>query len=351
LRDFKSGGLLHIASLVDEWKKLGISVIIVGEKSEFSIYANTITLIKRLFALKGSYKLLGDVDFIIAPSPYPLEFFTFLKVANRFQKKGFVYFHLLPPHPLWKPLKRGVARSIVNFAYFYSAIALCKIFGFGVFLDQPQAFNLGSLRIIRDDDALKCDTSPQNVSSKDFDVFYVGRIQKSKGVLDLIKALVILGKKGLELKVVIAGEANGKKYYGKILKLKNKHHLDNVILTGAISDDLKRSYYQKSKVFVFPSYEDSWSLAVMEAAYYRLPVVAYELPAYSYLKNNYFRVKVGDIVSLANTIVDSLQSSEPSRLQIEKAQELVVGYRFDQIAKYQLSEMARDSEFKKNDSN
>ncbi|EQD71146.1 glycosyl transferase group 1, partial [mine drainage metagenome] len=56
-----------------------------------------------------------------------------------------------------------------------------------------------------------------------------------------------------------------------------------ITLFGHLSEEAKQDLLSASKLFVFPSYEEGWSLAVMEAAAYGCVPVVYDLPAYDYL--------------------------------------------------------------------
>lgn len=345
IKTFVSGGLANTYALVREWKDMGAQVHIIGEKKNWGIYSNSILALMYLITKKYPIRLNRE-DILISSSPYPLEFLTFLKLLLTNDTHGFVYFRIFPPFPLWKPFSRGVIRSFVNYFYFILIADICKIFNVGVMLDQPQAVKLGTLKIIRTNNASEIYFDTEEYAEKDNDIFYIGRIQRSKGIIDIIHALRIVKCSGINLTAVIAGEIYDKRYFEKILKLIKKYQLDNIVFPGKISDKEKASLFKRSRCFVFPSYEDSWGISVTEAAGFKLPIVAYELPAYSYLQGNYNKVKPGDIHGLAESIIKCLKNGEEIKDYTDRAKSLVLTYSNKENAIFQLNKMLEYSGIK-----
>ena len=66
------------------------------------------------------------------------------------------------------------------------------------------------------------------------------------------------------------------------------------------------------------------------------PIVAYSLPAYYYLRGNYFPVELGNIQLCAETVKQVLDDNASAMKKAMKARECVDKYSYDFIAKQQL---------------
>lgn len=106
---------------------------------------------------------------------------------------------------------------------------------------------------------------------EEFDIFFLGRLIKIKGVDDIIEAVRILKKNGKNLKVVIAGDGPERKnLQNKIRKLK----LDNIKIIGRVLEDNLCVLYNKSRICIFPSTAKEGVLTTMlEAASCARPII------------------------------------------------------------------------------
>ena len=339
--NFKSGGPAHLFMMLREWRKRGNLVEVLGVKRDFNIYSNSLAFLEDLVKRRFNKFPGSDYDIYICASPYPLDFLSFLKAARGNLERGFVYSRLIPPFLLWKPFKRGFFRATLNYFHSRLVISVCKIFNIGIILDQPQAYNFGSLKVIGNEYAVEL-SEPVDIQlseNKQWDIFFMGRIQKNKGVFDIVKAINVLRRKGLNLKAAIAGEIYDKKYFESINRYIRKFNIESIHFLGVTDDVKKVAFLKTSKLFVFPSYEDSWAIAGMEAAYFGLPVIAYELPAYSYLEGNYWKVEPGNINELAETIENCINNKSDLSRKTTIAMRLVRNYTFENIAIKELDSM------------
>lgn len=113
---------------------------------------------------------------------------------------------------------------------------------------------------------------PKNVE-KNIDVLYVGRLIQIKGVKTLIDALKIVRKEKEDLRTVIAGEGPEKNNINSYIKLNKLEK--NVELAGYIKDEELPLLYNRSKIFVAPSYAREGILGtLLEAMSCGLPSIA-----------------------------------------------------------------------------
>jgi glycosyltransferase involved in cell wall biosynthesis len=101
---------------------------------------------------------------------------------------------------------------------------------------------------------------------------YAGRIDREKGVLDLIKCGEYICRKRPDIFFVIAGEGldlNLLKQKAKELNLQ-----DRFIFLGQVGRDQIIKWYHKADIFILPSYHEGLPTVLLEAMSCGLPVIA-----------------------------------------------------------------------------
>ncbi|MER3434314.1 MAG: glycosyl transferase [Leptolyngbya sp. ERB_1_1] len=101
---------------------------------------------------------------------------------------------------------------------------------------------------------------------------FVGQVIPRKGIQVLLKACVLLRERGYEnFSLVIVGDGEERQ---NLEDLVQKHDLSRqVFWAGWIHYNQLGSYFQNSDVFVFPSLEDVWGMAVLEAMAFGKPIL------------------------------------------------------------------------------
>ncbi|WP_424597126.1 glycosyltransferase [Caldisericum exile] len=106
---------------------------------------------------------------------------------------------------------------------------------------------------------------------KIYDVLFVGRLEKEKGVDILIKAVYeIQSKQSLNLKVALVGDGSLKSEYKKLVKYLSLE--DNIKFLG-IRRDVEK-LMRLSKIFVLPSRYEGLPMVILEAMANRIPIIA-----------------------------------------------------------------------------
>ncbi|MGC8686884.1 MAG: glycosyltransferase family 4 protein [Thermoplasmata archaeon] len=338
----KGGGTNHLYRLVQLWRKKGEIVKLLNKNViSFSLISMIHESINILFS--KNYLENENFDIILVGSIYPPDFIFGLKSFLKLRKPVIIYFHHIPPPLTFHPIRRGLLRVITNIGYTKLILSISKIFNFGIFLDQPEEYNIGSAKIFKDEDSVIVMHKSQvdsvdlkNDKINDFDILVLSRVSKNKGTGDIINVMKIVREKNLKL--VHAGDIGNEKYYTKLIKKIKKLNLESQItFLGYVTEDEKEILYKKAKIFLYPSYEEGWSLAVMDAAFYGVPIVAYDLQAYSYLKGNLFKVTPGNVKELAEAIEKCLNNKEIREKYVKNAIEEVLKYDYEKIAEYQLN--------------
>jgi glycosyltransferase involved in cell wall biosynthesis len=181
------------------------------------------------------------------------------------------------------------------------------------------------------------DTNGQPVlqyGEKDIDIIFCGRFVKQKGVLDFVKVVGLLTAKNSSLRAVMIGTGP------EMIKVEGELHARNVKieLLGYLPDRDKLNLISRSKLFVFPSYEEGWGISVAEALKLGTPVLAYDLPIYKEVfAENIYTVPLANVTQLTQKTSEMLEyfKADHSAYNI-KQQKLVAA-----TAKYDTAKIMR----------
>lgn len=165
---------------------------------------------------------------------------------------------------------------------------------------------------------------------KEYDALFVGGLRSQKGIFDAIDAWHLVVRKNPSLNLYIVGKQREKEIVKRIEKLieghgltKNVHFLFDPLEGAPFIADVWKSM-KKSRMLIFPSTIDAWSITVGEALSFGLPVVGYDIFA---LRHAYgdceavIRVPIGDVNQLAAKILDLLENrTQLSKLGLDAIQ-------------------------------
>jgi glycosyltransferase involved in cell wall biosynthesis len=138
-----------------------------------------------------------------------------------------------------------------------------------------------------------------------YDGCFCGRLVKRKGIYDLIKIWQLVTCRYPNSKLVIVGD--GPEYTSLSNKLKEMNLEENIKLMGFISERDKYLIMKGSKVFIFPSYEEGWGIAVAEAIACGLNVVLYDIGTYKLVDKHVIMVEKANTSEMAEIIIDLLE--------------------------------------------
>ena len=110
---------------------------------------------------------------------------------------------------------------------------------------------------------------------KEYDVVWLGRVHRQKGIDDLLATLAMLSREIKNFRAVLVGRLDE-----LAPRLAELNLSPFVTLTGLVSEEEKFRLFKASRVFLMPSRQESWGIVIAEALACDVPVVAYDLPAY-----------------------------------------------------------------------
>jgi len=133
---------------------------------------------------------------------------------------------------------------------------------------------------------------PKYISSKISSVLFVGHVQDTKGSREVIEAARLLP--GIDF--VLAGPISA--------KISSLRIPDNVRLLGSVNYDRVQELLDEADVFLFPSYTEGFSNALLEAMARGVPVIATPVGANADMieESGGMLVRVGSVVDIVNAI-------------------------------------------------
>ena len=172
------------------------------------------------------------------------------------------------------------------------------------------------------------------VNAKQYEASYCARLVKRKGVYDLLDVWEKVLKYFPESRLVIIGQ--GEEFNGLQDAITRKGLTNKVLLSGYVPDLEKIALFKSSKIFVYPSYQESWGITLTEAMACGLPVVCYNLSVYDFVNDGIIKLKIGDRDQMTNTIIDLL-SNDTKRIELAStAEEESKKLNWDDISKEEL---------------
>jgi glycosyltransferase involved in cell wall biosynthesis len=181
----------------------------------------------------------------------------------------------------------------------------------------------------------KFETKSDN--NKQCDAIYFARLIPEKGLYDLPIIWKYVTKKIPKATLRVAGIKEDQRYVNRFLDIVNKFHLDrNIIFLGALEENALISTVKSSKLTLYPSLGDSFSLATLESLACGTPVVAYDIPA---IRHNFgkcdsvIRCPVKDSQCMAEKTLLILKDEKLRETLSRKAKEYSADYDWKDVVK------------------
>jgi phosphatidylinositol alpha-mannosyltransferase len=184
---------------------------------------------------------------------------------HAFARSNIGYYYGRPLfHPYLAHLHRGIAvsepaRAFVN-RYFPDFPLHVIPNGIDIDVYRP---GLAPIRHLRDDK---------------LNILFVGRLEKRKGLGDLLRAYRAMKPRVPRSRLIIVGDGPLR---GRVESYIARHRLPDVVMAGFVPDSVKPRYYCSADVFCAPATgAESFGIVLLEALASGLPVVATEVPGY-----------------------------------------------------------------------
>jgi glycosyltransferase involved in cell wall biosynthesis len=188
--------------------------------------------------------------------------------------------------------------------------------------------NIVSVKLGVDVDFISQVQTPQKV----FDACFVAALGPARGLYDIVPVwkMVTEVKKDARLAVIGKGSA------GYELALKKEIDIagldQNISMLGYLRGSELYEAIKSSKVFVSLNREGSWGIGICEGMACGLPVIAYDLKAYSIYSQEMIKVPRGDVKAFAITVLNLFKNPDLIKKLGQGGQELVKNMDWNSIA-------------------
>jgi glycosyltransferase involved in cell wall biosynthesis len=278
------------------------------------------------------YSISSVLDLVIFP--------FFLKVKNKKIKWGTVFDNIVPLTDPGNKLVRFLAWLFFQISLLLLRKADC------IFVISEELKNylikkgFDKNKIVLTGNAVEVDLIKKAKPSSRYkiDALFVGRINETKGIYDILDVLEIVKEKypNFQLAIMGRGDINTERKYKEEIK---KRRLEkNVKFLGFKTGLEKFNIIKSSKVFLFlsKSKSESFGIALLEAVCCGLKAFAYDLPAYRniYKNNEVLIFKKNDFRSAAKAILETFDKQDFGNPAGVK---LLNKYSWDKIAEIELN--------------
>ncbi len=143
-------------------------------------------------------------------------------------------------------------------------------------------------------------------------LLFLSRIERAKGILDLLDAFESLRKKDDRLHLVIAGD--GPDFSQVQERCKARGLAESVTLTGLVDDREKiRELYMRSDIFILPSHHEGFPRVLYEAMCFGLPIITTFVGSIgSVMKHgrNCLKIQAGDKLDIELKVLNLIKDEE-----------------------------------------
>ena len=128
-------------------------------------------------------------------------------------------------------------------------------------------------------DVYNPDVTPiRHLRDDNLNILFVGRLEKRKGLGDLLRAYRAMVSRIPHARLIIVGDGPLR---GRAESYIARHRLPNVVMAGYVPETVKPRYYNSADIFCAPATgAESFGIVLLEALASGLPVVATEVPGY-----------------------------------------------------------------------
>ena len=107
-------------------------------------------------------------------------------------------------------------------------------------------------------------------SKRPFNVLFLSRLVKEKGITEALTGFGILRSKNADVTMTVAGDGGGT---AEAKRLVGELKIPDVRFVGYVSGEGKARELRQADCYVFPSYEEGMPISVLEAMAFGLPVI------------------------------------------------------------------------------
>jgi len=151
-----------------------------------------------------------------------------------------------------------------------------------------------------------------NVPDEKRVILSLGYLHKHKGVQDLIESYLEIEPENTIL--VIAGTGPYEDELKKLASISN-----SILFAGYVDGQLKSAWYERTDLFVFPTYHDPWGHVISEALYFNnLVICSDKAGAKELLSDDHFIFTGGCVKSLIKVMEQAIAKLDSGTMKINR---------------------------------
>lgn len=306
--------------------------LITSNESEFgnviwTYFKRTVKAFFLKLNLRGSDVLLGTSDFL--PDVLPI---LWLKIKNPKIKWVQHIFHLISPSRKIPYSSQRISFYLIkkwaDLVIVDNTLLKKDLIGLG-FNGKKMEVNYPGINIEH--------LETVKPASNGYDGVFMAQLRLAKGVFDLVKIWKLVKSRLPNAKLGIIGRGS-KEILKKLKEEIKKEKLEkNIEIIGYLEDAKAFSTIKASKVFVFPSHEEGFGIAALEAQVLGLPVVAWNLPVFEEIfPKGMIKLKIGKVKKFAEEVVRLLREKKFYQSLSQEAVKNAKRFNWDKTAKREL---------------
>ncbi|MCX6000373.1 MAG: glycosyltransferase family 4 protein [Chloroflexi bacterium] len=155
-----------------------------------------------------------------------------------------------------------------------------------------------------------------------YDGIFLGRLHPSKGIFDLVEIWKLICEQNPKATLAMVGYGDNSIRERLRRRIEDERLGNNIRILGYLERDKAFGLVKAARVFVLPSFEEGFAIAVCEAMACGVPVVAWDLPVYREIyPGGMIVAETGDSNDFADKVISLLQDRH---LLDRTAQEAIV---------------------------
>ena len=167
---------------------------------------------------------------------------------------------------------------------------------------------------------------------KEFDACFVAALGPARGLYDIVPVWKLVTEVKPDAKLAVIGKGS----VGYESELKKEIHSagldENIKMLGYLRGNKLYEAIKSSRIFVGFNREGSWGIGVCEGMACGLPVIVYDLKAYSVFSQEILKVPLGDVNAFAKKILELIEDPVLIEKLGKGGQELIKSMDWDSIA-------------------
>lgn len=166
-----------------------------------------------------------------------------------------------------------------------------------------------------------------------YDATFLANVHPSKGVFDLVDIWEIICRDRKDAKLAIIGGGYEETKAELKKKMTAKGLENNIHILGFLERDKAFSLIKSSRIFIFPSHEEGFGIAIAEAMACGVPVIAWNLPVYDEVFKDYLiKISENDVGLFVESIIDLFNNKTKTHQLASRARNFVKKYDWEEIS-------------------